>query len=580
VPVYYPSLAVNLRIRFEESMNLTLPDPESPDSITDSPSAFPSTKKLTPLFMTGQKDRLSQILGLVPKMAEIAVNGYRQASTFSLTLEWRDFPIDPRLIRAIGVEVYLDSVNDGDFARGIINPTLGRRVSVVVPDDTPITGNQVLVGTGDEISTQWNDKGIIVHLEGRNNVGILIDLPFSPASLHKLKHNQTISDVVRQILSFHPEGKDLPVKVVSDDFANQNEFPNGEPVLANPGDLTQVQMGASGQQPGVDVKGDAASLTFWDIITQYCWYVGVVPFFSGEELHLRPARKLFELQQAEMSFDPVGGRTPFRGGGPRFVRTGTGRDSRTEKFLYRRMVYGQNIHDLKFDRKLGGRKPPLVICYSANPSSMKGRGAINKTVQASWPDAASGTIDPNKLKKQKVTTVAPSGEVTQQEVIRIPVPGIASENRLRGIARQIYEEISRQEVGGSCATKELASFGGDNDDADLCKLRAGDAVEFRIPASSLSSPVVNQVVGQNSMSFEQAVAAVKKRLGGVDDSLARAIVATSRNAVPELQRTFRVGNVKYGWDASSGLAIDFDFQNYIEARNDVELPKTKKAAVG
>ena len=38
------------------------------------------------------------------------------------------------------------------------------------------------------------------------------------------------------------------------------------------------------------------------------------------------------------------------------------------------------------------------------------------------------------------------------------------------------------------------------------------------------------------------------------------------NAEQRLQRAFRVKTVKYGWDKDTGISIDFDFENYVEAR--------------
>jgi hypothetical protein len=52
--------------------------------------------------------------------------------------------------------------------------------------------------------------------------------------------------------------------------------------------------------------------------------------------------------------------------------------------------------------------------------------------------------------------------------------------------------------------------------------------------------------------------------------LAKVLVGTSRGRFQGLQNVFRVGNVKYSWDLRSGIGVDFDFQNYIVARSDVE----------
>jgi hypothetical protein len=77
---------------------------------------------------------------------------------------------------------------------------------------------------------------------------------------------------------------------------------------------------------------------------------------------------------------------------------------------------------------------------------------------------------------------------------------------------------------------------------------------------------VSELTSHNSTSQQEEEAALVARLG--DENLARVLVATARNTVQELQRIFRVKDVKFGWNASSGVSIDFDFNNFVEVRND------------
>lgn len=148
--------------------------------------------------------------------------------------------------------------------------------------------------------------------------------------------------------------------------------------------------------------------------------------------------------------------------------------------------------------------------------------------------------------------------------------GIRDVKILRRIAKDIYEELGRGEMGGSCETESLASFGGDNQDPDLIHLKPGDTVELLTDVRLLSSqlPLVNEFTDHQRRSFEEEVAAINLRLG--DEKLARAIVATNRAF--GLQRFFRVANVKFRWSANSGISIAFDYQNYVEARNLEPLP--------
>jgi hypothetical protein len=161
------------------------------------------------------------------------------------------------------------------------------------------------------------------------------------------------------------------------------------------------------------------------------------------------------------------------------------------------------------------------------------------------------------------TVVAPSGSHADAETLRIPIHGIRDKNILQQIAKDIHQEIARGELGGSIETENLASFGGDNQDPDLIRLRPGDTVELLNDIRPLESklPLVNILIDQERLDFESAVAAIKSRIG--DDKLARAIVATSRSF--ELIRFFRVANVRFNWSIA-GLSLAFDYQNYFVPR--------------
>jgi hypothetical protein len=161
-----------------------------------------------------------------------------------------------------------------------------------------------------------------------------------------------------------------------------------------------------------------------------------------------------------------------------------------------------------------------------------------------------------------------------EDVIRVPVNGINSKDRLREIAHQIYEEVGRGEIGGSCSTKDLSSFGGDNSDPDLLRLRPGDPVEFREAAGAIKQipPLVSELTNKTGMSLEELTAEIQKRIGDAD--IARILAVSIRGSVPALQRTFRVGNVKFSWDKEAGVGIDFDFQNYVETRYDADPTHT------
>lgn len=299
-------------------------------------------------------------------------------------------------------------------------------------------------------------------------------------------------------------------------------------------------------------------MSFWDAIVKFCYLVGAIPYFQGTQLFIRPSRSIFDQAQAGNALNPA----PFAGGAPR------GRDEMTgvpidPPLRFRRLVYGRDILSVSFDRKMGGMARPKVVRAVGVDTSSADRGQ-GRVIQGFWPPVTA----PEATRRSRV---APGGEAAQEDGINVPVAGVRDPERLVDIARAIYEEIGRGELGGSCSTQNLASFGGSNADSDLLRLKPGDGIEFLTDVRALSaqSPLVSALTDHARVPFEALVTQIKERIG--DENLARVIAATSRGQVQELQRFFRVSSVTYTW-SETGVKIGFDFQNYVVARSDVTRP--------
>lgn len=605
--LYHPSVVVNLRIRFDEALNVVQtqqPDPESViDLVTgrlDSP-----TPLSRPLFLDGAGDKLSHVVGRQPLNMSVEKNGYRQAGTFDMVLDWRDLPIDPRAIRAIGVEVYMGVVSPQDFAAGITKADPdGRRRSII-----DITRRKpLLVGVADTGSVEFNEDGTCrVHISGRDLRGLLLDAKVDPRIFENLDLKKNIVNVVQQIISKHPYGQNIVVDANPDDWntLQPGEFGPEQPQpvsgstvsvpsnlgaaaigagaaaavaqavsilyatnIPSPGTkdgITRVRRGADGQTSTSAPPAAGEKISFWDLITRYCFLVGAIPYFVGETLRIRPSRSLYDYTKP--TYDPRIP-TPFANGQPRVIDDGNPAQKKPIKI--RRFVWGRNLKTLKYERKFAGTKVPTIEVISVDTGS-KARGA-GKLIKGRWPDNTS--VDPKKNKivaKAKTTGVAPSGKSADTDVLRIPVAGLSSAAAAQQIAKNIYEEVGRGEMGGSASTKDLASFGGDYTDPDMLWMEPGDPVEVATDIRALSSkaPLVHTVVDNARRSYEEAVQEVTNRVG--DANMARVLVATARGLIVELQSVFRVNTVKYSFagGATPSVGIDFDFQNYVEARADV-----------
>lgn len=557
---WFPSCVVNLRLRFDEAFQvseLPEPGPQGGDPGAFTVPAITAARDVVqrsgftggsrPLITQTGADNLSFVMDRVPKTASVEIPGYRQAGKFSLEFDWRELPIDPRLVRSCGVEIYFGAVSATDFATGMSRlESDGSRRSVMrtsADDGTPRDDLMTLAGIVDTWSTSHTADSSMVKMEGRDLRGVFLDSPLDPDVVGKIDLSRTLDLVIMDILKGHPAAAYMHVVYSPDDW------PGGAPppVLDRDG-LTRVRRKATGDGASSSPQDD--KLTAWDLITRYCFLVGAVPFFRGRTLVLRPSVSLFDRSKpkftaADKVFDP-----------PSRV------DDDGTPFTSRRMVMGGNIKELTFERKLAGVKVPIIEVVSLDTSS-KQRGA-GKLLTAEYP--------PTDQTAAQTTDVYPSGQATQTNKLVIPVPGIRDQARLQLIAKALYEEIGRGELGGSCKTSQLASFKGTNDDPDLLRLRPGDVVEFQVDTRQVGShaPGASTYSDSFRLSFDEQVQRVMTSLSGKaghgDTNLARVIVASARSSVVDLLRSFRTANVVFSWALTSGIGISFDFQNYFVVR--------------
>ena len=576
--LYRPSCVVNLRLLFDEAMHpAAIPPPISDEERARRRAQCGGVEpQIEPLVTRPGNREVTFVMNLVPRKANVDLSGYRQAATFDFTLDYAALPIDPRVVRAAAVEVHLGTVSDDAFRAGMQGARVGGFPhSVIDTRDAEGRVNRntlVLIGTVDEWENDHDDSSGTVRMTGRDLRGILLDSPLHVEALRRLDSTQgaDIVDVVRQIVCFHPFGDEFVVE------ANEAEWPGGRfPTLLTDSALPRHRRGARGNaahtraahQPAAG-QGNGQELTYWDAITRMCFLVGAIPYFEAAVLRIRPARSVFAQMRAGVDPNTA---TPFAGGRARDA--GDGRP-----LSIRRVALGREIRSLKTTRKLGGHsKPKAIRAVSTDLDAAAGAAPV---ISAQWPERAqhSAAQTPGSApghrtasgraqnaQAARTTRVAPSGRQAQEEVVNVAVPGVRSVERLREIARALFEEMGRQEFEGTLRTKALASFGGDNRDPDMLRLRPGDALELVTDARALSSrpPLVSTVADIARRPAEELERELTARLGS--PALARAIVRTARGEIVPVQDFFRVRSAKYDW-SDQGIEITVEFHNYFVHR--------------
>lgn len=551
---YYPSVLALLHIRYDEAY-LAPAAPPVPGKLGVGGLPVGGKPTLAPPVLSGAKaaDGLSAVIPIVPKHLQIDANNPRQASRFNLTCDYRLLPIDPRSWRTVGVEIHLDTVAPEAYAAGVqATPAPTRaRASML----TPTRANLRLAGFVDQGDTEMSKGKAEVVLQGRDLTGFLLDTPLAPDDLDGVRADQPVDAWVRAVLAVHPFYRGINVVVQPDDW------PGGTvPTIVDLSGVTRVNRTAAGTAAQHPHAGSSHTVKLWDILTKNLSLVGAVPYFVGYDLHIRPMRSIYDTAK-RAGIDPRVP-TPFAGGRLRMVPydQGGGRTGYTPVNI-RQMVYGRNIRTLHMTRKLAGVTVPSVRLVTIDTSSAQ-RGT-GKFLTVTWPLPPGVTMD-QAIANARATHVAPDGSASASDVQTYPVHGVRDARRLLEMARNLYEEIGRGELGGTCETGMLASWGGDNRDPDLLRLQHGDPVQIWADASR---GVVSERASHEQRSFEEEVQAVAQQIG--DPVTARVLVTAQRGGAGALQNTFLVLNTHYTWDQGHGFKIIFDFTNYVEARSGV-----------
>lgn len=586
--VFYPSCTVALGVRFDEALHFIRGQSKTPTTeiarrtppsqLTQSQASalLSSIPGQEPLFISsGNSDALSWLVNVVPWTASVTKPGFRDAGTFDVGLGFHALPFDPRLMKAVQVRVFFGCVRPEDFARGVgelvpVGP--GRSIRVVRP--SIIQGLDAQGHPDFDKLAVWGiaDKGKFVagdspslHLTGRDLRSLFISSPLRRGVLAKLDLTQPIDKVVKQIIESHPLGAQMQIAVQASDW------PGG--VVPSPGALgnvTAVHLGASGKKKGGPSPSEQESkLNYWMAIYNYCCLVGAVPYFRGIQLVIRPPAAFYDLRD-KTTWDSRN--SPFAGGKPR-------RDPQGRPFAIRKLLYGHNVSQLEFERSFQGPDRPRVIEVVCLDTSSKEKGK-QKLLRAVYPKDVA-----DQLRKKHVTKESPSGQLQEDEVQRVPVSGIRSQQQLEEVAKAVFETTSRYEVTGSFESKDLASYteADGNDDPDMLRLAVGDPVELGVVPARLGRaraddiPIVSDLTAVAGMPFDEAVDFVAQQVGDVN--FARALVATSRNLVVETEAFYRVSEVKIDWSKDSGAKVRGEFHNFIEARyGETGAPPTPSGA--
>jgi len=473
-------------------------------------------------------DDLTVIGDIEPLSATIERNGLASADTCTIVLDAADAPFDPRILRAAHVEVVLGVVSPEDYEAGMQRGERradGSLLSLVgSAQDGSTVGTTRFVGYVDDISISFSDQGDTVTLECRDMSAVLRDTP-NPAGLSIDLALPLDEGVQRYLEAVSASSAGVVVRYVGEGSA---PIPIEAMGTAPSGNARRRGRRGARAQRG---RRGGEQMTAWDHITDVCRGLGFIPMVDGFDVVITEARTLFSSSNA------------------------------------RRMVYGRNLTDLSFSRRLQGAKVPTIEVRSYDPVIGRTRWA-RYPVRSGERDSGVFGVD-NPPAPLRANEVPPSGSNPEESVRVMQVSGVSDPAVLARVARNAFEQIGRQEIEGSLSTDDVHSYGQPVEFADLLNARAGDPVEVLI-VSSVPPELADRGETNTTLSQLQAMTRARRRdylmARGWPERLASRFAALQE--ANEFQTVFRTQDVRLTWDRDSGVRVQIGFVNYVVVREE------------
>lgn len=466
------------------------------------------------------------VLGtILPKSCTIERNGIQTADTAQVTIDYRDAPVDPRMIRSVAIEIIVGIVDAASYESGAAGGTRedGSSLALVprglagAPE--PPSGTTRFVGVVDEWSVSLDgDDGDTIDLDCRDLTAIIIDEPL-PAG-EGIDMAIPIDRGVREMLDRLPSTRGTSVR-----YGIAGE----EGDAPTPGDAVPRSRRPRRGQSSRRARAGGDRLSVWDHIVETCTQVGLVPVFEDNELRIIRPRTFYE-----------------------------------QRDVARRMVYGRNLENLGFSRKLGGQKVPTIEVRAYDPALGRVRWARYPVPGSAPRSGVFGTTDPPR--PARANEVPPSGQNPDDRILTFTLDGITDPETLADAAESIWHQVGRQEIEGKFRTCDVWSWDQPVEGVDLLRLRPGDAIELLV-ASAETAELARGATLTNATELRGLQREARARyLESIGWSRSVAERFAELQDATAFQTIFRTQNVRIVFDQDDGLAIEVDFVNFIEVR--------------
>lgn len=486
--IYYPQGAVKLRILPEDyqlSSDASLQDP-------------------------------IEVIVLAKKIS-VTGNDYKTSDTFTMTIDYKNFPFDPRTIRACGVTIYMEDMGQG-----------GQKL-------VPSNANAIFAGFVDTEEVQLNDSTQEVHFEGRDFTALLID--------QKYLVNKPISE-------------QKPLDVAIYEFLAQVPALKNITLINQTGDVlpSLAKYYPGHADPLNGQRNPSSKESYWSMIQDAVARAGLICFMRLDQLIITTPRN-----QATTVGDDI-----------KFVY---GKNVKKLE-LKRKLGRLKNIN-VSVRSRVGKNVIIAKIPLEAEPSWCKAFGI--KRAEVVIPVLMpTGVLDSNTIHKS--TKVAGASVLQNQKAVAgqpapylsFNIPNVSTHAQLVKIGQTLYEQYSLQQLEGSLTTREMTGWGppqnvaglfsdnsagpgiqiGSAKQYDLTQLRKGQSIAIQIGTDDLAAIARFQ----DQQTREQYL---------IQHGYTRQVAAIFAKTMGKFSPRFQIKSYTLTLDADSGFELNLNFQNIL-----------------
>lgn len=458
------------------------------------------------------------------KDLEVSLNSYREADFFRATVDFKNFPFDPRAIRACGISIYMED------KKKIFRPN-ERTLDLLEPS----AENIIFQGFVDTDHIMLEEESRTVSLEGRDFTSLLIDEEYlnQPPDL-----SQSVDKVIRDLLDQIDSTKYIQ--------ANPSEgipYSKGIQIDNRAGDLPTLSKLNISLASKAGKKNNRKSKTYWDIIQNIVQEAGLIAYVELDKLIITKPRLLYNKDKAKI------------------------------------LVYGANVKSMEFERKLGRRKNINIRVVALSLENKKIEDVhIPRDATEEWAKEI-GIARADRM----LPTIGTDGKAGKPKVapfITFPVKltdGLNARAHLVDVGQSLYEELGRQQIQGSLATNEMQLCDVGKNFFNATQFRIGTPIHLEIEQGDLKGikqyrdALSKELTDADELTIRKKIEKfLKSRC--YPDTVAKLMADT----LGKTKYLFFTKAVTFQVNSERGFNMDIEFINFIELSENLAAKTGRK----